>query len=285
VLSNMLLGKPAESIDFSTSTSGLGGGKRIVNVVMEALREIKNKLSPVNAQESHTMPPPSTPTAEEHMPANFKDPALSDVTFVINSEDGTNFTFAAHQIAFTHASDAFMSILHEGKHLPDGSLRVNIENVSVTALEAVMDFIYTGTIEQMSTVRDESFLQERCEEVLAAATLFDLPGLRHLIERFFIESVHLDNLTLDRTCELYRAAKEHGASAIQDCLLNFVLQKYDKQWVEDEGNVLGLNAYKARVKKIVDCFGAAITEMIRKLFVERHSAWNRTHEDVVIREA
>ena len=285
VLSNMLLGKPAESIDLSEATSGLGGGKRIVNVVMEALREIKNKLSPLNAQESHTTPPPSTPTAEEHMPANFKDPELSDVTFVINSEDGTNFTFAAHQIAFTHASDAFLSILNDGEHLPDGSLRVNVENVSITALEAVMDFIYTGTLEQMSTVRDESYLREKCEEVLAAATLFDLPGLTHLVEKFFIETVHLDSLTLQRTCELYAAAKDHGAAAIQDCLLNFVLQKYDKHWVEDEGNGLGLGAYKARVKKIVDCFGTGITELIRKLFVERHNALNRTHEDVVIREA
>lgn len=276
VLSDMLLGTPAEMIDFSEARTGLSGGRRIVNVVMEALRQVKNNICPKNATELHTMPPPSTPTAEEHMPANFKDPELSDVTF-IGRENGERYEFGAHQIAFTHASDAFLSVLDSGKRLPDGTLLVDLEDVSSSALEAMMDFIYSGTISPMSSVCHPSFLQERCEEILSVATRFDLLGLKHLTEKLFIENVQLSNLSLERTCNLYRSAVKHEAAAIQGYLLNHVLDKYDEPWIEDEGSTLALAEYKVRVKAIVECFGKGFVTHIRRLFKEQHQERQEQH--------
>jgi HEAT repeat protein len=268
VLSGALLDTPAEPIDFSGHTSGLAGGKRIVNVIMEALREIKDKLVSQVVVESHMMPPPSTPTAEEHMPANFNDPELSDVTFIARDDEGEKREFNAHRIAFTHASDAFLSTLEAGKADVDvypATYKVDLEDVCWNVLEAMMDFIYTGTVGPMSSLRDQAFLQHRCEDVLSATTRFDLPGLKYLTEKLFIDNVKMDTFTFARTCALYRAAVEHDAVAIQDHVLGYVLDNYDKPWIDDDVTMNCLTSYKARVKDIVECFGKGLVKYLDKL--------------------
>lgn len=267
ILFDALIGKGAESVDYSATTSGLAGGRRKVNIALEALRNIKQNLSPSPNKEA-LMPQPSTPTAEDHMPVNFDHPELSDVTFVIHSKDGPH-EFGAHRIAFTHVSDVFLSTLEDGKVLDDGSLRVDISNVDWNVFEAMMDFIYTGTVGVMSSLRVSSFLRDNLEDILTVTTRFDLPNMKSLVEKHFIDYVEMNELSFKRACELYRVAVEHNAVAVQDFLLCHALDNYDKRWHGDCEANPSLSAHKTRVRKIIDCFGQGIVSYIEKTLRDR----------------
>ena len=163
------------------------------------------------------MPQPSTPTAEDHMPVNFDHPELSDVTFVIHSKDGPH-EFGAHRIAFTHVSDVFLSTLEDGKMLDDGSLRVDISDVDWNVFEAMIDFIYTAPWASCPALSVLLF-RDKLEDILTVTTRFDLPGMKSLVEKHFIDYVEMNELTFKRACELYKVAVEHSAVAVQDFLL------------------------------------------------------------------
>jgi len=267
ILFNALIGKGAESVDYSAATSGLAGGRRKVNIALEALRNIKQNLSPSQNKEA-LMPQPSTPTAEDHMPVNFDHPELSDVTFVIHSKDGPH-EFGAHRIAFTHVSDVFLSTLEDGKMLDDGSLRVDISDVDWNVFEAMIDFIYTGTVGVMSSLRVSSFLRDKLEDILTVTTRFDLPGMKSLVEKHFIDYVEMNELTFKRACELYKVAVEHSAVAVQDFLLCHALDNYDEPWHGDCEENPSLSAHKTRVRKVIDCFGQGIVSYIEKALRDR----------------
>lgn len=269
VLSDILLsGSAAESVDLSQSTSRMQGGARVVNVVLEALREIKSKLVPKVSESLASMPPPSTPTAEEHLPfSTFRDPDLCDVTFAVTPEDGdgdgSRREYKAHRMAFTHASDAFLALLDSGERREDDSTTIDLSDVRSNAFESMMDFIYSGTVRETSSLRDHAFLRGRLEEVLSLATRFELKEYKDLIEKSFVEFARLDDFGPKEMKQTYRAACKHDAVVIQDAIVAHVIDTFDS--AIDPTSALPLSRYRNEINAIINIFGEGMIRYIDKI--------------------
>ena len=280
VLANMLL-KPNDAAE-PVQSSG-GSSKLVVNIVMEALRSIKQTMCKSNQDVSVVMPPrPSTPTAEEHMPSNFKDPELSDITIVVTDPERGKFEFKAHRIAFAHASTELLSMIDkpflDSERMENGSVCVELLDVDWEVFEVMMDFVYTGTVGEMSSLRDAEFMKNANGKILQLARRFNLVGFKYLFEAEFIKRIDLVNFSWAELDALYVRTKKFDCKSIEEFILGHAIEHFDRD--ADESKV------HAQVTNIVESFGSGIISYVESLLkrVDVVALESDRGEDVIVGE-
>ena len=268
VIADMLLkDNPAEPLHYSG-----GSSKLVVNIAMEALRAIKRTMCTSNEDLHVVMPPrPSTPTAVENLPRNwyFKDPELSDITFTCTEHDkkdpskpGTPNSFSAHRIAFAHASNEFLSIIDKAvqdpsKRMPNGVVHVELEDVDGEVLQCMLDFIYTGTVDELSPLNEQEFLQDKYLLILEHATRFGMVDFKYLFEKLFIEHADLACFSMEERIALYATAQSYDCKSLQEFILEHALDYFDRT-----DNIQELRTH---VSNIISAFGQGMVTYVKSV--------------------
>ena len=249
-----------------------GSCKLVVNLAMEALRAIKQTMCTSNEDLHVIMPPrPSTPTAVENLPRTwyFKDPELSDITFTCTEHDkidpsgpGTPNSFSAHRIAFTHASSEILAIIDKAvqdpsKRMQNGIIHVELEDVDGEVFQCMLDFIYTGTVDDLSPFHDMEFLHHKYPVVLEHATRFGMVGFKHLFEKLFIEHADLFSFSMDERVALYSSAQSYDCKSLQEFILENTLDFFDRT-----DNVLEVRAH---VSSVISAFGPGMVTYVKSV--------------------
>jgi len=175
-----------------------------------ALFMITEKASSFSPVDSASLP--ATPEAyiEEH----FNNPELSDITFVVKQKE-----FHAHRIAFAHASDSFHEMLDRGQRDKNGTkLKIEIDDFHYSVFEAMMRFIYTGSVKASANI---------AQELLHAADHYSLEGLKQQCESMIARDIDVENLefvldlsethkapNLGHACVIY--ALEHQSRIVKE---------------------------------------------------------------------
>jgi len=104
---------------------------------------------------------------------------LSDVTLVTKDDK----EFKAHRNVLSAASPFFFKLLQSDMK-ENGEGIVRFEEISAAAMEDVLEFIYTGTVE---------VTQENSKDLIAAANYLLIPGLKKLSGRFLERQMSKSN--------------------------------------------------------------------------------------------
>eukprot|EP00951_Prasinocladus_malaysianus_P049117 scaffold666083_cov76-Prasinocladus_malaysianus.AAC.1 len=96
------------------------------------------------------------------------DRQSSDVIFIVEGRE-----FYAHRDTLSEDSDAFAAMFNSGYRETTSSAGIEIPNISYQVFEAMMNCIYTGSVE---------IKQEIAEDLLQVADQYLLNGLKHLCE-------------------------------------------------------------------------------------------------------
>lgn len=141
---------------------------------------------------------------EHDFRALLKDPVGSD--FVIESSDGLKFQ--VHQIVLSMQSEVFYAMLKENTAEKQNAY-VKLVDVNSEDLANVLEFIYTGTIQDLSTCN--------CNNLILLADRYDLKDLFVLAQHALCEQ-----LTPDNAIELLIVADMCNSYYVKETILKFI---------------------------------------------------------------
>eukprot|EP01025_Chloroclados_australasicus_P029931 TRINITY_DN2991_c1_g3_i1.p1 TRINITY_DN2991_c1_g3~~TRINITY_DN2991_c1_g3_i1.p1 ORF type:complete len:783 (-),score=114.99 TRINITY_DN2991_c1_g3_i1:1875-4223(-) len=131
---------------------------------------------------------------------------LSDVTFLVENQP-----FYAHRIALSAASECF-NAMFVGNYRENECKEIPIPDCSWEVFEAIMVYIYTGTVEVP---------QKIAQELLRASDYYILDGLKRLCENTLMEEI-----TPETVADIYSLAERCRANQLAQKCVQMALQDY-----------------------------------------------------------
>ncbi|KAL6842306.1 hypothetical protein ACP4OV_027954 [Aristida adscensionis] len=138
----------------------------------------------------------------------------ADVTFIVEGE-----VFAAHATVLAMSSSVFRAELF-GPYKEGGDQRqahIAIDDMQAAVFRGLLQFIYTGDVEDIGGDDGDGRQQEILKHLLVAADRYDVQGLKLACERLLCESLGVDNVAA-----MFALADRHSCGRLQDACVEFV---------------------------------------------------------------
>ena len=141
---------------------------------------------------------------------NLKDlvnnPVFSDISFTVSGQK-----LYAHRSLLAVQSEHFYKILSSYPQQKS----IQITNWSFESFRAMLEFLYTGDIPELT--------QSLAEELVDLAHIYDLKLLKKLCENCLIHSVHVQNV-----CDVLVIAYKSSAAELKNFCLNFIAKNFQE---------------------------------------------------------
>eukprot|EP00271_Cylindrocystis_brebissonii_P023021 TRINITY_DN9210_c0_g1_i2.p1 TRINITY_DN9210_c0_g1~~TRINITY_DN9210_c0_g1_i2.p1 ORF type:complete len:701 (+),score=157.95 TRINITY_DN9210_c0_g1_i2:238-2340(+) len=183
----------------------LGRSQKEASAALHALARRAEALQPID-----TAPPPPTPQVylgEQYVNST----TLSDVTFLVEGK-----RFFAHRIALLASSDAFRAMF-DGGYREKEAKDIDIPNISWRVFEAMMRYIYTGSVDVTS---------DMAQDLLRVADQYLLEALKRHCEFAIAQDLTVENIP-----NVYDLAEAYHAASLRSQCAMFILGHYEEMSV------------------------------------------------------
>jgi len=156
---------------------------------------------------------------------------LTDITFMVEGRP-----FHAHRIALLASSEAFRAMFNQGFREKDATC-ISIPNLSWAVFEVMMAYVYTGSAKVP---------EELAQEVLQAADMYLLEGLKRLCENTIAQGLSVDNLG-----EVLSLSEAYSAPQLAKACCLFALKEVDELTKVTEDNPYSFCQLMERVMPVL----------------------------------
>lgn len=201
------------------------------------------------AQPIQLQPPAAPPEPRVYLGLQYvNNQTLSDVTFVVEGQE-----FYAHRIALLASSEIFKSMF-DGNYKEKEAASIPIPNIRWPVFTAMMECIYTGTVEVKP---------ELAQELLEAADQYLLDPLKRLCEATIAGQLAPDNVA-----EAFDLAEAFNAPELSKSCALYCLEHYEDMVASPKAP--GVAGYAKVVAKMAPRLQMAIEEHTGRRMEDEH---------------
>jgi BTB/POZ domain len=179
------------------------------------------------------LPPPPEIASRNHFQDYVNNPKYSDITFTVDDKE-----VHAHKIVVAKVP-YFERLINSGMRESTSSAPIVMEGVSHETFNQVLQFIYTGKV-------DDGVTPEDYQNRLIASDMYQMDTLKALCEIHFKKTI-----TADTAVSLLVLAHQHNAPELKKFTLNFIMTSWRNRQLFTESTRPLLEAEPALMMDVI----------------------------------